>query len=94
MNNQCIFLLLIAAEFAIMPSCSKFEPAVPGVDEVLDGPIDGLTFSIGDDLWSITPAISFRPSAQTVFRLNYRYLEQRDVLGNPPAKTGGFSFGI
>jgi hypothetical protein len=49
---------------------------------------------IGDDLWSIMPAISFRPSSQTVFRLNYRHLQQRDILGNPPAKTGGFSIGI
>jgi hypothetical protein len=40
------------------------------------------------------PAISFRPSAQTVFRLNYRHQQQQDILGNPPAKTGGFSFGI
>jgi hypothetical protein len=50
--------------------------------------------NIGDDLWSIMPAVSFRPSSQTVFRLNYRYLQQRDILGNPPSKIGGFSFGI
>lgn len=50
--------------------------------------------NIAEDLWSIVPAISFRPTAQTVFRLNYRYQEQQDILGNPPAKTGGFSFGI
>ena len=49
---------------------------------------------IGDNVWSIMPAISFRPSDQTVFRLNYRNLSQRDILGNPPAKTGGFSIGI
>ena len=50
--------------------------------------------NIAEDLWSIVPAISFRPYSQTVIRLNYRYLEQKDLLGNPPAKTGGFSFGI
>ncbi len=50
--------------------------------------------NISDDMWSIMPAISFRPTALTVFRLNYRYMEQQDILGNPPAKTGGFSFGI
>lgn len=50
--------------------------------------------NIAEDLWSIMPAISFRPSAQTVLRLNYRYQSKRDLLGNPPAKTGGFSFGI
>ena len=49
---------------------------------------------IGDELWSIMPAISFRPTSQTVLRLNYRHLRQKDILGNPPAKTGGFSFGI
>ena len=50
--------------------------------------------NIAEDLWSIMPAISFRPTAQTVFRLNYRHQQQKDILGNPPAKTGGFSFGI
>ncbi len=50
--------------------------------------------NISEDLWSIVPAISFRPSTQTVFRLNYRYQQQQDLLGNPPAKTGGFSFGV
>ncbi len=50
--------------------------------------------NIAEDLWSIMPAISFRPTAQTVLRLNYRHLQQQDLLGNPPAKTGGFSFGI
>lgn len=50
--------------------------------------------NIADDLWSILPAISFRPTAQTVLRFNYRHQSQRDLLGNPPAKTGGFSFGI
>ena len=50
--------------------------------------------NIAEDLWSIMPAVSFRPTAQTVFRLNYRHQQQKDILGNPPAKTGGFSFGI
>jgi hypothetical protein len=50
--------------------------------------------NIGDNLWSLMPAISFRPTLQTVFRLNYRHQQQRDILGNNPAKTGGFSFGI
>lgn len=49
---------------------------------------------IGEDLWSIMPAISFRPTTQTVLRLNYRYQMQTDVLNNDPAKTGGFNFGI
>ncbi|AIL45295.1 MULTISPECIES: hypothetical protein [Weeksellaceae] len=49
---------------------------------------------IGDDLWSIMPAISFRPNSQTVFRLNYRFQKQRDIFANPAATTVGFSFGI
>ena len=50
--------------------------------------------NIGEELRSIMPAISFRPTAQTVFRLNYRYQWQRDILDNAPSKTAGFSFGI
>lgn len=49
---------------------------------------------IGDEIWSIMPAISFRPSPQTVFRLNYRIQRQKDILNNEPARTGGFIFGI
>ncbi|MBE99680.1 hypothetical protein [Flavobacterium coralii] len=50
--------------------------------------------NIGDQLWSIMPAISFRPSARTVLRLNYRILEATDLIGNPPSLTKGFSFGL
>lgn len=50
--------------------------------------------NIGEDLWSVMPAISFRPTSLTVMRLNYRYQKQRDIFGNPPAITDGFSFGI
>lgn len=50
--------------------------------------------NIGDEIWSVMPAISFRPTAQTVFRLNYRFQKQRDILGNPPATTDGFSLGV
>ncbi len=49
---------------------------------------------IGDDLWAITPAISFRPSSQTVFRLNYRYQWQTDILNNPPARAASWLFGF
>ncbi len=49
---------------------------------------------IGDEVWAITPGLSFRPSPETVIRLNYRHMRQRDVLGNPPAITGGFQFGV
>ncbi|MEK7199600.1 MAG: hypothetical protein AAB212_06745, partial [Bacteroidota bacterium] len=50
--------------------------------------------NISEHLWSIMPAVSFRPSSETVFRFNYRHQRQTDLLGNPPAVTGGFSFGI
>jgi hypothetical protein len=50
--------------------------------------------NIYDDVWSIMPAISFRPTSLTVFRLNYRFQKQWDLLGNPPATTTGLSFGI
>ena len=50
--------------------------------------------NIGDDLWAITPAISFRPTSQSVFRLNYRYQWQRDVLGNAPAMKASWLFGF
>lgn len=50
--------------------------------------------NIGEDLWSVMPAISFRPTSQTVMRLNYRFQKQRDIFSNPPAITDGFNFGI
>ncbi len=50
--------------------------------------------NISEDLWSIVSAVSFRPTAQSVLRLNYRHQQQQDILGNPESKTGGFSFGI
>lgn len=50
--------------------------------------------NIADDLWSIMPAISFKPNVQTVFRLNYRIQKQQDLLGNLPSNTAGISFGL
>ena len=50
--------------------------------------------NIGEEIWSVMPAVSFRPTPQTVFRLNYRIQRQADILNNNPEKTGGFSFGI
>ncbi|HRW99701.1 MAG TPA: hypothetical protein P5280_09435 [Cyclobacteriaceae bacterium] len=48
---------------------------------------------IHDDFVSVVPGLSWRPTAQTVIRLNYRYNWQTDLLGNPPSKTAGFQFG-
>lgn len=50
--------------------------------------------NISDELFSIIPTISWRPTAQTVIRLNYRYNWQKDILGNPAAKLAGFQFGV
>jgi hypothetical protein len=48
---------------------------------------------IADDLWALTPAVSFRPTGNTVLRLNYRYQHQQDLLGNPAAHSGFILFG-
>ena len=50
--------------------------------------------NIGEEIWAVVPSISFRPTAQTVIRLNYRYMKQTDIFGNPPSKIGGIQFGI
>ena len=50
--------------------------------------------NISDHLWSVVPGISFRPSPTTVIRANYRYLRERDLLGNPPSRTAGYQVGF
>lgn len=50
--------------------------------------------NIGDETKSIMGGLSFRPNAQTILRLNYRHQRTKDLLANPPALLGGFSFGI
>jgi hypothetical protein len=50
--------------------------------------------NIADEVFSIVPAISWRPTAQTVIRMNYRYNWQKDILGNPPSKLAAFQFGL
>ncbi|MES3019887.1 MAG: hypothetical protein V4721_19025 [Bacteroidota bacterium] len=50
--------------------------------------------NISDHIYSIIPAVSFRPTPQTVIRLNYRYNWQTDLLGNPATKLAGFQFGV
>lgn len=50
--------------------------------------------NISDHVYSVVPAISWRPTPQTVLRLNYRYNWQTDLLGNPPSKLAGFQFGF
>lgn len=50
--------------------------------------------NVSDHLYAAVPAISWRPTPQTVFRLNYRYQWQTDLLGNPPSRLGGVQFGL
>lgn len=50
--------------------------------------------NIADHFVSVVPAISWRPSSQTVVRLNYRYNLATDLLGNPASKTAGLQLGF
>ncbi len=50
--------------------------------------------NIYEHVFAIVPGISFRPTPQTVIRLNYRYHWQRDIFGNPSSKTAAIQFGI
>lgn len=50
--------------------------------------------NISDHVFSIVPSISFRPTPQTVLRLNYRRNWQTDLLGNPASKMAAYQFGI
>jgi hypothetical protein len=51
-----------------------------------------------NDTWSVIPAISFRPTPQTVLRFNYRRQETRDitgdVIGASLGLTEGYSVGL
>ena len=49
---------------------------------------------IGEFLWAVVPGVSFRPSPETVLRLNYRLMRQTDLLGNPPVHIAGIQFGV
>lgn len=49
---------------------------------------------IGDYYMAIVPAVSWRPTSQTVIRVNYRYSGTVDVLNNPLIKTAGFQAGF
>ncbi len=49
---------------------------------------------IGEHVWAVTPSFSFRPSTQTVFRLNYRYQWQTDIQNNPAVQKSAWLFGF
>jgi hypothetical protein len=50
--------------------------------------------NISEDVFAFVPAISWRPTEQTVIRLNYRHNRQHDLLGNPPSTMAGLQFGF
>ena len=50
--------------------------------------------NIGDEVTSGAVGISFRPTPNTVFRLNYRQEFIRDLLGNLPVRRAGVQFGL
>ena len=50
--------------------------------------------NIGDQVTGIVPSISFRPTSDTVFRVNYRYHWATDFQGNDPARIAGLQFGF
>ena len=49
---------------------------------------------IGNDIKAFVLGISFRPTAATTFRANYRKHWSTDILNNPPALMAGFQFGF
>ena len=49
---------------------------------------------IFDELYAVVPGLSFRPNDNTVFKINYRRLWHRDLIGNPAAVTAGVQFGF
>jgi hypothetical protein len=50
--------------------------------------------SIRDDITAVVPGVSFRPTAGSVFRVNYRYHWTRDFPGNPTVRSAGFQLGL
>ena len=50
--------------------------------------------NIYEDFIAVVPGVSWRPTSQTVVRINYRYNWQTDILGNRASKTAGFQFGF
>lgn len=58
------------------------------------GTFNDLGTKIYDEQIAVVPAISFRPSQLTVFRVNYRYQWGWDLLGNPPSKMAGLQVGL
>lgn len=58
------------------------------------GKFDETGTSIGDEFKAIVPGISFRPTQQTVIRLNYRFERRVDLFDNPATTAGGIQVGL
>ena len=58
------------------------------------GTFEAMGTDIGDEVFAITPGLSFRPTNETVLRLNYRYQWQEDILHNPAALTATWMLGF
>ncbi len=50
--------------------------------------------NIYDHMIAAVPGLSVRFGGNTVLKANYRYHWERDILGNPAARTAGFQFGL
>ena len=50
--------------------------------------------TIGDDISAIVLGASFHPAAGTVFKLNYRRQQSRDLLNNAAARLGAVHIGF
>jgi hypothetical protein len=50
--------------------------------------------NISDHVFSVVPSISFRPTPETVFRINYRHNWRTDLLGNPASRSAAFQIGV
>lgn len=58
-----------------------------------EGRFNETNTKIGDQLIAITPGISFRPTSKTVFRVNYRYEWQKDIINNPAERAATWYMG-
>ena len=58
------------------------------------GTFESTGTDIGDEVFAITPGLSFRPTNETVLRLNYRYQWQEDILHNPAALSATWMLGF
>lgn len=98
-NNQVGFFLDIVQPL-IRRSIFDWEKAVVNLSLRTDyvdwniGQFEEDKKEIGEELWAITPSISLRPSGQTIFRINYRYQWQWDILRNPAARTASWLMGF